>query len=206
MDNVKAVSETVNKTVDKTVDKTVGKTVDKAGGIKTLDMVYIAISAALIAVCSWISIPTTVPFTLQTFAVFFVLLALGGRRGTIATVIYVLLGAVGLPVFAGFKGGIGALLGNTGGYILGFILMGLIYMLITKIMGEKTAVTIIALVIGLAVCYAFGTAWFMYVYMRDTGAVGVMTVLSWCVIPFLLPDLLKMALAFVISKRVRPML
>ena len=202
MDNVKAVNETVNKTVDKTV----GKTVDKAGGIKTLDMVYIAISAALIAVCSWISIPTTVPFTLQTFAVFFVLLALGGRRGTIATVIYVLLGAVGLPVFAGFKGGIGALLGNTGGYILGFILMGLIYMLITKIMGEKTVVTIFALVIGLAVCYAFGTAWFMYVYMRDTGAVGVMTVLSWCVIPFLIPDLLKMALAFVISKRVRPML
>lgn len=202
MDNVKAVNETVNKTVDKTV----GKTVDKAGGIKTLDMVYIAISAALIAVCSWISIPTTVPFTLQTFAVFFVLLALGGRRGTIATAIYVLLGAVGLPVFAGFKGGIGALLGNTGGYILGFILMGLIYMLITKIMGEKTVVTIFALVIGLAVCYAFGTAWFMYVYMRDTGAVGVMTVLSWCVIPFLLPDLLKMALAFVISKRVRPML
>ena len=202
MDNVKAVNETVNKTVDKTV----GKTVDKAGGIKTLDMVYIAISAALIAVCSWISIPTTVPFTLQTFAVFFVLLALGGRRGTIAAVVYVLLGAVGLPVFAGFKGGIGALLGNTGGYILGFILMGLIYMLITKIMGEKTVVTIIALVIGLAVCYAFGTAWFMYVYMRDTGAVGVMTVLSWCVIPFLLPDLLKMALAFVISKRVRPML
>ena len=198
MDNVKAVNETVNKTV--------GKTVDKAGGIKTLDMVYIAISAALIAVCSWISIPTTVPFTLQTFAVFFVLLALGGRRGTIAAVVYVLLGAVGLPVFAGFKGGIGALLGNTGGYILGFILMGLIYMLITKIMGEKTVVTIIALVIGLAVCYAFGTAWFMYVYMRDTGAVGVMTVLSWCVIPFLLPDLLKMALAFVISKRVRPML
>lgn len=198
MDNVKAVNETVNKTVDKTVDK--------AGGIKTLDMVYIAISAALIAVCSWISIPTTVPFTLQTFAVFFVLLALGGRRGTIATAIYVLLGAVGLPVFAGFKGGIGALLGNTGGYILGFILMGLIYMLITKIMGEKTVVTIFALVIGLAVCYAFGTAWFMYVYMRDTGAVGVMTVLSWCVIPFLLPDLLKMALAFVISKRVRPML
>ena len=202
MDNVKAVNETVNKTVDKTV----GKTVDKAGGIKTLDMVYIAISAALIAVCSWISIPTTVPFTLQTFAVFFVLLALGGRRGTIAAVIYVLLGAVGLPVFAGFKGGIGALLGNTGGYILGFILMGLIYMLITKIMGEKTVVTIFALVIGLAVCYAFGTAWFMYVYMRDTGAVGVMTVLSWCVIPFLIPDLLKMALAFVISKRVRPML
>ena len=69
---------------------------------KTLDLVYCSIGAALIAICSWISIPTAVPFTLQTFAVFLVLLLLGGKRGTIATLIYVLLGAVGAPVFAGF--------------------------------------------------------------------------------------------------------
>ena len=99
---------------------------------KVLDMVYIAISAALIAICSWISIPTAVPFTLQTFAVFFVLLLLGGERGTIATLVYVLLGAVGVPVFAGFSGGIGILLGSTGGYIIGFLFVGLIYMLFTK--------------------------------------------------------------------------
>ena len=99
---------------------------------KVLDLVYIAIGAALIAICSWISIPTAVPFTLQTFAVFFVLLALGGERGTLATLVYVLLGAVGVPVFAGFSGGIGILLGSTGGYIIGFLFTGLIYILFTK--------------------------------------------------------------------------
>ena len=172
--------------------------------VKVLDLVYISIGAALIAICSWISIPTAVPFTLQTFAVFFVLLLLGGERGTIATLIYILLGAVGVPVFAGFSGGIGVLLGSTGGYIIGFLFMGLIYIVLTRVFGKSLVVKIIALVLGLAVCYAFGTVWFMYVYTRNTGDVGIMAVLSWCVFPFILPDLLKMALAFVIAKRVEP--
>lgn len=72
--------------------------------------------AVLIAICSWISIPMTVPFTLQTFAVFLAVGVLGGKRGSLAVLIYILLGAVGIPVFAGFSGGIGVLLGNTGGY------------------------------------------------------------------------------------------
>ncbi|MCR5832149.1 MAG: biotin transporter BioY [Lachnospiraceae bacterium] len=177
--------------------------IGKTGRIKTADMVFIAIGAALIAICSWISIPMTVPFTLQTFAVFFVLMTLGAQRGTIAIVVYVIMGAVGLPVFSGFKGGLGSLLGNTGGYIIGFIFMGLVYMLITKLFGEKIISSVAALTIGLAACYAFGTAWFMFVYMRSTGPVGVMTVLSWCVLPFIVPDLVKMALAVIVSRRVR---
>ena len=169
---------------------------------KVLDLVYIAIGAALIAICSWISIPTAVPFTLQTFAVFFVLLALGGERGTLATLVYVLLGAVGVPVFAGFSGGIGVLLGNTGGYIIGFLFTGLIYILFTKFFKKNIVMKVIALVLGLAVCYAFGTAWFMHVYMKSSGEVGLLTVLGWCVFPFIIPDLLKLALAVVISKRI----
>ena len=171
--------------------------------IKTLDLVYIAIGAALIAICSWISIPTAVPFTLQTFAVFAVLSILGGRRGTISVTVYILMGAVGLPVFAGFKGGIGVLFGNTGGYILGFLLTGLIYILFQKLFGQKDLTDIIALILGLIVCYAFGTAWFMHLYLKNTGEVGLMTVLSWCVFPFIIPDLIKLALAFVISRRVK---
>ena len=169
---------------------------------KVLDLVYIAIGAALIAICSWISIPTAVPFTLQTFAVFFVLLALGGERGTLATLVYVLLGAVGVPVFAGFSGGIGVLLGNTGGYIIGFLFTGLIYILFTKFFKKSIVMKVVALVIGLAVCYAFGTAWFMHVYVQNSGEVGLLTVLGWCVFPFIIPDLLKLALAVVISKRI----
>ena len=174
--------------------------------IQTLDMVYIGIGIALISVCSWISVPTAVPFTLQTFAVFLVLLLLGGKRGTLATTLYVILGALGLPVFAHFTGGIGIILGSTGGYIIGFIFMGFVYMIMERLFGNRSVPSIIALVIGLIVCYAFGTAWFMYVYTRDTGSVGLLMVLGWCVFPFIIPDLIKLALAFMISKRVRPVI
>ena len=86
---------------------------------RTRAMVYIAAFAALMAACAWISIPAAVPFTMQTFGVFLALGLLGGRRGTIAVLVYLLLGAMGLPVFAGFMGGFGVLLGTTGGYLAG---------------------------------------------------------------------------------------
>lgn len=175
----------------------------KKSEFRVVDLAYMAICAALIAVCSWITIPSMVPFTMQTFAVFCVLAILGGRRGTVSVLIYILLGAVGLPVFSGFKGGIGTLLGTTGGYIMGFILMGLIYWLAEKLFGLKLPVQIGAMVLGLLVCYAFGTVWFLQVYARQSGLIGVGTALSWCVLPFLLPDFGKMALAIFIAGRVR---
>lgn len=175
-------------------------------GFKTIDLVYIAFGAVLISVCSWISIPTTVPFTMQTFAVFFMLSALGGKRGTVSIILYVLLGAFGVPVFSQFTSGIGILLGNTGGYIIGFIFMGLVYWLTVRLLGKKLWVEILAMVIGLAVCYAFGTAWFMVVYAKANGAVGLATVLSWCVIPFIIPDLVKLGLALTLARRLSPVL
>ena len=128
------------------------RTIGTEKKMKTLDLVYISIGAALITVCSWISIPMTIPFTLQTFAVFAVLLILGGYRGTVATVVYVLMGAIGLPVFAGFSGGMAIVLGNTGGYIVGFIFVGLIYLASIKLFGKKIYIEIVALLIGLVVC------------------------------------------------------
>ena len=178
-------------------------TVRTENKMKALDIAYVAMGVALITVCAFITVPMAVPFTLQTFAVFATLLILGGYRGTVATVVYVLMGAIGLPVFAGFSGGLAIILGNTGGYILGFIFIGLIYATSIRLFGKKIYVELPALLTGLVVCYAFGTAWFMYVYMRNTGTVGVVTVLSWCVFPFVIPDLLKMALAFAVSRRVR---
>lgn len=165
-------------------------------------MTAIAACAALTAVCSWISIPTTVPFTLQTFAVFAALFLLGGRDGTIAVLVYILLGAVGMPVFAGFTGGLGILLGTTGGYILGFLLSGLVYWAFEKV-GAKPIVQLGACFVGLAVCYAFGTAWFMNVYARTSGAIGLMTALSWCVFPFVLPDIVKLFLAYALAGRLK---
>ena len=170
---------------------------------KTYDMAYIGIFTGLIAICSWISIPTLVPFTLQTFAVFLAVSILGGKRGTLAVVVYVLLGAIGVPVFAEFTGGIGIILRNTGGYIIGFIFSALIMWLIESLFGRKIWVQGISMVIGLLACYAVGTAWFMFVYMRDTGAVGLSTVLGWCVIPFVIPDAVKIALALTLSNILR---
>lgn len=168
---------------------------------RIVDMAYIALFAVIIAVCAWISVPTAVPFTLQTFGVFLAVGVLGGKRGTLAVLVYLLLGAVGVPVFAGFSGGIGCLLGSTGGYIVGFLLTALVMWLMERLLGDKMWVLALSMVLGLAVCYAFGTAWFMVVYARTTGAIGLLTALGWCVVPFILPDLIKIALALVICRR-----
>ena len=170
--------------------------------MQTLDMAYIGLFAVVIAICSWISIPTVVPFTLQTFAVFLAVAVLGGKRGTLAVIVYVLLGAVGLPVFSGFKGGIGVLLNSTGGYIIGFVFSALVMWAFEKSFGKKTWALILSMVLALAVCYAFGTVWFMIVYAKNVGAVGLSAVLGWCVIPFIIPDLAKITLAFILSNRI----
>jgi len=175
----------------------------KKKAFSTLDIVYIGVFTALIAICSWISIPTTVPFTLQTFAVFLAVGLLGGRNGTLSVIVYILLGAIGLPVFAGFSGGFGIILGSTGGYIIGFILSALIMWAFEKFLGNKAWVSILSMILGLIACYALGTIWFMKVYGSSNEPVGLMTTLSWCVIPFIIPDVVKIVLAFVLSNRLR---
>ena len=170
---------------------------------KTIDLVYMAVGAILLAVCSWISIPTTVPFTLQTFAVFTVLGLLGGKRGTVSIIVFILLGAIGVPVFHGFQGGFGVILGTTGGYIVGFIATGLIMWLFERVFGRKMWSIIISAVLGLLVCYGLGTIWFMIVYAKSSGAVSLATVLGWCVIPFIIPDIVKMVLALTVGERLR---
>ena len=166
-------------------------------------MAYIAVFAVIMAICSWISIPAQVPFTLQTFAVFLAFGVLGGKRGTMAVLVYILLGAVGIPVFAGFTGGIGVLMGNTGGYILGFLGSALVMWALEKLPGKRSVIQIISMLAGLLVCYAFGTLWFMEVYAGTTGKVGLITVLGWCVIPFIIPDLIKIGLAYMLAGRIR---
>ncbi len=170
---------------------------------KTYDMICIAMFAVIMTVCSWISIPTLVPFTMQTFALFLSFGVLGGKRGTLVVVIYVLLAAVGVPVLAGFSSGLGALLGTTGGYVLGFFLSGLLYWLLEKTLGDKLWVSALSMTLGMVIYYIFGTIWFMVVYTRTTGAVGLGAVLGWCVVPFVVPDIIKMVLALVLSSRLK---
>lgn len=104
---------------------------------KALDLAYIALMAALIALCAWISVPLgPVPFTMQTFGIFAALGLLGGRRGTLAFLIYLLLGIVGLPVFSGFSAGAGVLFGATGGYLLGYLAAALLFWGLTAKLGQ----------------------------------------------------------------------
>ena len=170
---------------------------------RTRGMILTALFAALMAVCAWLSVPAPVPFTMQTFGVFAAVGLLGGRRGTEAVALYILLGAVGLPVFAGFVGGLGVIFSSVGGYILGFLLAALVMWGITHRWGFGLLPLTLSMVLGLLVCYAFGTAWFMIFYAAADKPMSLVTALGACVLPFILPDAAKIALAVVVTRRVR---
>ena len=169
------------------------------------DIAYIAVFTALLAVCSWIAIPMPwgVAYTLQTLGVFLAVGVLGGKRGTLAVVVYLLLGAMGVPVFSGFQGGTAALLGTTGAPIAGFLFSALVMWMLEKLLGRSLPALALSMVLGLAVCYAFGTVWYMAVYTRSNGAVALGTVLGWCVVPYIIPDLVKIGLAVGLSNRLQ---
>lgn len=170
---------------------------------RTRDMVHISMCSVMIAICSWISIPSVVPFTLQTMAVFTTVGILGGRRGSLSVLIYILLGAVGLPVFSGFSGGIGILFGTTGGYIFGFLFSALFMWGMEYICGRSRKILVLSMLLGLLICYAIGTAWFMMMYAKTGEPVSLPMALSLCVLPFVVPDCIKIAVAALLSERVR---
>lgn len=161
---------------------------------------FTALMTCLLIICSFITVPFAVPFTLQTFAVFAALLFLGGKRGLISVALYIAMGALGLPVFSGFRGGIGHLAGPTGGYIFGFLLTALIYLIFEKKV-KSLKMKALLLLVGLFLCYGAGTAWF--VFFGGSGR-DVWSVIALCVLPYIIPDLIKMALAIFIYKRVSP--
>ena len=165
---------------------------------------YAALFAALMAVCAWISIPTKPPFTMQTFAVFSAALLLGPRRAAAAVLVYLSLGALGVPVFAGFGAGVGHILSSTGGYMVGFVLAALLAGSAAVRGGKRLLPRILGCAAGLIVCYAFGTAWFMFVYARGGGTIGLGAALSACVLPFVIPDAAKIALAILLERILAP--
>lgn len=168
--------------------------------MKTKDITYIAVSAALITICSWISIPLTVPVTLQTFGVFLVMGIVGGKRGFLAVFTYVLVGMAGVPVFSGFKGGAAVLFGSTGGYIFGFLLAAAIVWLFTHFFGDSLVVLAVSMAVGLAVCYITGSLWFMFIVLKTAEPMGFIAALSKTVLPFIIPDVIKIFIALRLTK------
>ena len=164
-----------------------------------------AMSAALITVCSWISIPALgpfVPFTLQTFAVFVIAGLFDLKTGVISIMVYLFMGAVGVPVFSGFKSGFAAIMGPTGGYLVGFLFVIVTICLFKKIKSKSIVYLIIGMSIGLVLCYIFGTIWFYCVFAHNGDSKSFISILSICVIPFIIPDILKMTAAVILVSRV----
>ncbi|MBR4072103.1 MAG: biotin transporter BioY [Clostridia bacterium] len=169
---------------------------------KTLKQtVRAALCAALIAVSSFIIIPlSAVPVTLQTFTVCVTAALLGLKWGVISVSVYILLGAAGLPVFSGFGGGIGVLMGAGGGFIWGFLIMAVIVGFVSDKFGSDIIKMIIAMAVGTVGCYIAGILWYILVY---SGGEGIMAVLSVCVFPFILPDAVKIIAAATIVSRLK---
>ncbi len=165
----------------------------------TRGLVFCALFTALIVILSQLQLPIgPVPVSLATLGVMLCGLLLGWRWGTLAVGAYILLGAVGVPVFAGFQGGAGRLAGPTGGYIVGYLFYALLSGLDVIRLQKHFWGRCILLLLGTAVCYCLGTIWFMHAAGRQLSES-----LSLCVIPFLPGDAAKIALASFLTPRLR---
>ncbi len=169
----------------------------------TKNLCFCAMFAALTAVFSQIQIPLAqVPINLATLSVMLAGGLLGWKYGAVSQLVYVLLGTIGAPVFAGFSGGFGIVMGKTGGYIVGYVFCALIIGLMTdKVKVAKKVILPVSMVVGTIALYAFGTGWFMIV----TGST-LWQSLIWCVFPFLIGDAAKIVIATVLSLSLKPIL
>lgn len=169
---------------------------------RTLRLIYIAMFAAVLTVCSWITIPlpfTQIPITLGTLGAALCGAVLGKKDGAVSVLIYLLVGAAGIPVFHGFTGGLGILAGPTGGYLAGYVVLAFVTGWI-GIRDGRTSFLRLALgnVLGTACCYALGTAYFMVVTGNGLAASLVM-----CVLPFLPGDAVKVLACSLVAPKIR---
>lgn len=164
----------------------------------TISLVQCALFAALTAVLSQISVPIgPVPLNLATFSVCLAGGVLGAKYAPESQAVYTLLGLVGVPVFAGMKGGAAVLVGPTGGYIIGYIAAAWLIGLLAGRFGKSRWKLAVFMAAGILLCYAFGTMWFILLTRKT-----VMQALALCVIPFLIGDVLKIVLATLIVPKV----
>ncbi|MBQ8885557.1 MAG: biotin transporter BioY [Clostridia bacterium] len=168
-----------------------------------------ALFTAIIAVCAWLSLPmpSGISITLQTLGVCLAGAFLGARGGLISTAAYILLGVVGVPVFSGFAGGVGILLSPVGGYIVGFLFtalcVGAFSDRLKKSERERTVPIFLGSLLGILLCYAFGTVWYVLSFARTDKAVTFFSALTTCVLPYVLPDLFKAAMASALWQKLK---
>ena len=166
-------------------------------------LVIVAVCVAFIAICSYITIPFAVNFSLQLFAVFLIAGCFPPIISVSATALYVLIGIIGIPVFSGFNAGISALLGASGGFIISFPLIALIISAFQKYYRKNTLIYIPIASASLLICYAIGSIWYAYVFCFRNPC-SYITALTVSVFPFIIFDIAKLLLAFVLIKKLRP--
>ena len=157
-----------------------------------------AVMTAVTCVLAPMSIPIgPVPISFTNLAIYLSLYLLGWKMGTVSYVVYIFIGTIGVPVFSGFSGGLGKLLGPTGGYIIGFIPMAIIAGLVIDKFSNRIF-QFMAMAVGTAICYIFGTAWFCFVMDSNVAAA-----LSTCVFPFIPGDIAKIIIAITVGSMLR---
>ena len=165
---------------------------------KTYALTATALMTAVTCILAPLSVPIgPVPISLTNFVIFLSLYLLGWKKGTLSLLVYLLLGLAGLPVFSGFAGGISKLAGPTGGYIIGFIPMAIVAGIIID-KSHQRWIQIVAMIIGTAICYAFGTVWFCF-----QSGYTIAAALAVCVIPFIPADLIKIVIVTIIGPMIR---
>lgn len=167
---------------------------------KIKKIAYTSLFTALICASAFICIPTAPPFTMQTFAIFLSLLILGASKAFCAILIYVCIGLLGLPVFSAVQGGIGTLLNPGGGFIIGFLLMPAAFAVTLNLFKLKPFYSCIASLLPL---YTAGVIWFIFISGAGFSINTVCTAILTCVIPFIIPDILKLTLALFVQKRIK---
>lgn len=164
--------------------------------LNTKQLVLVSLMTALMCILGPLSITlpfTSVPISFTNLIVFLAIAILGYKLGTLSYLIYLLLGLAGLPIFSNFTGGASKLLGPTGGYLIGFIFMELAFGIIIHKFGSSIPTYIIGMVLGTIIVYIFGTAWLAY----QMGSTFV-NCLFIGVVPFILGDVLKIAIITII--------
>jgi len=170
--------------------------------MKTVQLVMCSIFAALSAVLSQISINIgPVPVNFTHVSIFLAAGLLGAKYGTLSQIVFVIAGAIGIPVFSGFAGGIGVIANATGGFIIGYILCAFVTGLVIDHFGTSLKVQLPAMYLGWLVTYALGIPWFMIVTGTD-----FVTSLTWCMLPFLPTDAVKTVLSAILINRLKPAL
>lgn len=167
----------------------------------TYQIALMGIMAAVMCILGPLSIPipfSPVPISFTNLAIYFTVFILGWKRGTISYLIYLLIGLIGLPVFSGFAGGPGKLLGPTGGYLIGFIFMTIIAGLFIEKCNGNLYLYVIGLILATGIAYALGTVWLSY-----QAHLTFLQALMAGVIPYLIGDGVKIAIAVIIGPILR---